>query len=302
MPPTQVSHGPPPTPAALPTSASVLETSSHSLEAARALQDLQKAQKSARIREAIFAGEITADFSATPPMYDMPDRWRALAGEFEYFRKYPAAVITNMMDGIPKVAGLPRIAEWHPVLDAAASGTADAKLRTFVRDDQHFVRRILQVLAVLHASASADQRAMIDTAVVLIASHSGRQLDHARTYFLARAQERPPVDLQKYLAKEREMAADNAPSALGSSLDEFQDWADMQELGFVSSSSTTSQPAQVFQRRHDRRRNYRKGAGNVVKPAPAPAPAPAKARSPSPSRGRGRSHGSSPQRGGATRK
>ena len=179
------------------------------------------------------------------------------------------------------------MSDWHPILDRAASGSTDDKLKAMVKDSQVLSRRMLQILAACDALAEDDRVVvLLDTAVATMVSFVAAQQDSVADHLLSRARAAPPMSAATYFDKERLLERRGGPPTLGSGYPEFQNWADMLDHRFISqpSASSSATGRSVAAQRRARATSSRRGVGGGRHAGPRPVAAP-----PLPWPGRGQS-------------
>lgn len=299
----------------------VLEPQEHDLRAARALTDVRRAEAAARVRTAYLAGDPVQE--GTSDALPVPARWRAVR-EFEHVRSLPLPALSRLMDGVPEVSGLPKLAEWHPVLDRAASSPAEEKLKATVRDGQVLTRRMLRILTACDALAEDDRLVvLLDTMVTAVVSFAAAQKEMVADFLLARARTAGPMPAAAYFDKVRALDRRGAPPTLGSSFAELSEWSEMLDHRLLAPavSGPARSGASLAASRRARATSSRRTPSGAAMPARAGDGSPrgregnarAHARTESPSSSgadaaarsagspRGRAYGSDRRRGGPAR-
>lgn len=247
-----------------------VDVSADALKTAHSMADARRAELAAKLRARYLARLPATEAPVRADALQFPERWNALS-DFATLGTFPQTAIAGLMSGLPEVRGLPRVADWHPVLDHVPVAGLDSKVKAAAKDTQQFTRRMLRVLTAMDELVADDKlRVLLDSAAVLLGAFAAAQLDMTTEHLLARAKAGRPMDTSAYFAKVRALAKSKAAPALGSQLEELQDWADMIDhrlLGRTSAaaSSTTS----VANARRDRRRRTKRGPGGVVVPVSA---------------------------------
>jgi hypothetical protein len=247
-----------------------VDVSADALKTAHSMADARRAELAAKLRARYLARLPASEAPTRADALTFPERWKAL-DDFATLGTFPQTAVAGLMSGLPEVRGLPRVADWHPVLDHVPVTGLDAKVKAAAKDTQQFARRMLRVLMALDELVADDkQRILLDSAAVLLGAFTAAQLDMTTEHLLARAKAGRPMDTSAYFAKVRALAKTKAAPALGSQLEELQDWADMIDHRLLGrASATASSATSVANAQRDRRRRTKRGPGGVVVPVSA---------------------------------